>query len=65
MKTLNQQQLAELFGATVPTIRRWWGTGVLPSPVKTPAGYRWRDEDIDAWFEANRIEITTSEGVSK
>lgn len=53
--TFTQLDLSRMFGVTRPTIRRWWASGLLPSPFKSPAGeFRWAKSDIENWIAAHR-----------
>ncbi|WP_390895658.1 helix-turn-helix transcriptional regulator [Stieleria tagensis] len=48
------REVADLIGVTVRTVNRWYETGEMPIPVKTPGGghRRWKRRDIEIWVDA-------------
>jgi len=47
---LNMEQVADLLGLTVPTVRQWNRQGKLPQPRRVGQGLRWSGSDIAAWL---------------
>jgi excisionase family DNA binding protein len=57
--TIGQQELAERFGVSVPTVRRWTKEGTLPPWDVLHGQYRvpmWYREKLEAFLEVNPIE---------
>jgi len=66
MKLLSSEQVAELFGITVQTLRVWRMKGNSPKYVrfgklKSRCGYR--EEDVLKWIEERLTNNTTEESV--
>lgn len=50
---LLSKQVAERFGTTTTSLRRWVADGKFPKPLKiTARTSRWRLSDIEAWEAA-------------
>jgi len=47
---VDANQLAEMLGLSVRTIRRLDCSGKLPKPVRIGGAVRWRRDEIDAWL---------------
>lgn len=50
---MNTDEVAEVIGVHVATVRRWLNSGELPG-ANTPAGWRITKADIEAWLAKYR-----------
>lgn len=58
--SLTTAEVAQRYGIKASTVRNWWARGILPHPMKTKAGLRWRVRDLERreaeWIaEARRV----------
>jgi excisionase family DNA binding protein len=47
---LDIRDVAEHFGVSVETVRRWWYSGTIPAPIRLGKRLvRWRTAEIERW----------------
>lgn len=56
---LTENQVAEITGFSVPTLRRWRGNGSGPKVTKIGNNVRYCPEDIASWRDALRGQKAT------
>jgi excisionase family DNA binding protein len=48
---LTVKEVAEIIGAGVPTVKRWYANGKFPQPRKRLGRFtRWHIDDVEAWI---------------
>jgi len=50
MTLITYGQVADLFGVSIVTIRRWAALGTIPAPIKIGHSVRWRKSELDDWL---------------
>ncbi len=62
-KHYRDRDLAEAYGVSRSTIRRWVSENRLPPPTKIgPKASRWRESDIQSWEQAGHASRAGQEG---
>jgi excisionase family DNA binding protein len=50
---VDANQLADMLGLSVRTVRRLDSSGKLPKPIRIGGAVRWRVAEIEAWLAAD------------
>ena len=53
-RLLTAQQVADMLGINVRTLREWRHAGKFPKPTTLGRSPRWRRRDVDAWLAKAR-----------
>lgn len=51
MKIYRIDEVAEMFGCSTATLRRWIRNGIFPSGKKIPGGMIWTETALERWAE--------------